>query len=104
MIRLLTLATALVALTGCGLKGSLETPPPLWGDPDRAPIVRHQPSRTTVSNDQVIFTQDDVDLFRGDAEGEDPFAVQDEERASQNAEDQDPGSEDLGSEDPGEDN
>jgi len=79
MIRLLTLMAALVLVAGCGLKGTLHTPPPLWGDPDRETVERDLPSGGDNQQDQVIFTRHDVDLFRNEDEDDDPFAAQDAE-------------------------
>jgi len=65
-------------LAGCGLKGDLTTPPPLWGDKSRATVDRGFPSGGRQEEDRVVFTRDDVDIFRRDEEQEDPFAEDDE--------------------------
>lgn len=33
----------LLALGGCGVRGPLETPPPMWGDPDQEPLGTAEP-------------------------------------------------------------
>jgi len=44
------------ALSGCGVTGSLKTPPPLFGDKDKVP------SADTAQKDEAQ-TQDDEDLL-----------------------------------------
>jgi predicted small lipoprotein YifL len=80
-LSILLAATTLgVGLAGCGLKGDLETPAPLWGDPQRAAAVdRELPNAASAESDRIIFTRDDVNLFQDDAEEEDPFAEDDVE-------------------------
>ena len=34
MVRLTLLAAAALALSACGVRGDLERPPPLWGNPE----------------------------------------------------------------------
>lgn len=80
-IRTFLAASALLAAAGCGLKGDLETPAPLWGDPNREVEARALPGGDR-QGDQVIFTRDDVDLFRDNPEDVDPFAEEDEKDAS----------------------
>jgi predicted small lipoprotein YifL len=41
MTRLLLVGAALVLVAGCGLKGGLEQPPPMWGD-SRTEYLREQ--------------------------------------------------------------
>ncbi|MEJ0059905.1 MAG: lipoprotein [Terricaulis sp.] len=41
MTRLLLMGAALVLLAGCGLKGGLEQPPPMWGE-SRTEYLREQ--------------------------------------------------------------
>lgn len=45
MSRLLLAACALSLLAGCGLRGGLDRPPPLWGE-DRAAYERDQEAAT----------------------------------------------------------
>jgi len=40
MIRLIAVGLAAVALAGCGVRGELERPPPLWGEDLRTPEER----------------------------------------------------------------
>jgi predicted small lipoprotein YifL len=80
MMRLTMLAVAAALLAGCGLKGDLETPPPLWGDKDRAITDRDLPSSRGQGN-QVVFTRDDVDIFQPATPEEDPFAKDDADTA-----------------------
>ena len=81
MMRLTMLAAAAALLAGCGLKGDLETPPPLWGDKSREIIERDLPQERGQGT-QVVFTRDDVDVFREEEEEEDPFA---EDEANEDA-------------------
>tara|TARA_R110002072_G_scaffold9658_1_gene46524 strand:+ start:2958 stop:3107 length:150 start_codon:yes stop_codon:yes gene_type:complete len=34
----LLLAVSALALAGCGMRGNLERPPPMWGDPAQEPV------------------------------------------------------------------
>lgn len=43
-----------VSLSGCGIKGGLKTPPPLWGD--NVAQTEAEPSETDVAS-----TEDDID-------------------------------------------
>jgi predicted small lipoprotein YifL len=80
MMRLIGLVAGLALLAGCGLKGDLETPPPLWGDPNRQVVERDLPAGSDGDGDRIVFTRDDVDIFQEDeVEEEDPFAEEDEE-------------------------
>lgn len=57
----LTLALLLgsLVLTGCGIKGGLKTPPPLWGEPRNE--VDKKPDEDSVTNDSPIDdTEDDI--------------------------------------------
>lgn len=36
----LTVMTAALALSACGVRGSLERPPPVWGEDQRTPSER----------------------------------------------------------------
>jgi hypothetical protein len=81
MMRLIGLAVGLALLAGCGLKGDLATPPPLWGDANREIVDRDLPSGSRGGGDSIVFTRDDVDIFREGEEEEDPFAEDDEDAA-----------------------
>ena len=80
MVRLVVIAAKTVGvlgallLGGCGLKGDLDTPAPLWGDPNREIVERDLPSGESSQSSDIVFTRDDVDLFRDDLEEDDPFA------------------------------
>lgn len=75
-LSILLAATTLAAgLGACGLKGDLATPAPLWGDPNRtAAAPRELPNADSAENNRIVFTRDDVNLFRDEAEEVDPFA------------------------------
>lgn len=48
-MRLRRLALASISaliLVGCGVRGSLKTPPPLWGAKDKAPVEKVEPTST----------------------------------------------------------
>jgi hypothetical protein len=83
-----TLASGPIVLLGaCGLKGDLVTPGPLWGDPNRtAAVERELPNARSAESDRIVFTRDDVDLFRDDQAEEDPFAEDAETPESDGAE------------------
>ncbi len=85
MMRLACLAAGLALLAGCGLKGDLETPGPMWGDPGRDVVARDLPGGERRDTDQIVFTRDDVDLFREDEEERDPFADMEADAAEQGA-------------------
>jgi hypothetical protein len=74
MMRLGGLLAAAAVLAGCGLKGDLSTPPPLWGDRDRPVVERDLPGGAGQNSERIVFTRDDVDLFQDDEAEEDPFA------------------------------
>ncbi|MGD2133798.1 MAG: lipoprotein [Maricaulaceae bacterium] len=66
-------------LSACGLKGDLETPPPLWGDPNRTAADRDLPGARRGESADIVFTRDDVDIFNDGEEEDDPFADDEEE-------------------------
>jgi predicted small lipoprotein YifL len=82
MMRLIGIAAGLALLAGCGLKGDLETPAPLWGDPNREVVARDLPRGSESDGDRIVFTRDDVDIFQDDELEVDPFAEQDEKDAA----------------------
>lgn len=46
-LRLLALASiSALVLVGCGVRGNLKTPPPIWGDKDKAPQEQTEPTST----------------------------------------------------------
>ncbi len=59
----LTLILGSLALTGCGIKGSLKTPPPLWGEARNE--VGKKPNEGSVINDSPIDDKED-DIFDED--------------------------------------
>lgn len=78
VILLCAAALGAALLAGCGLKGDLSTPAPLWGDRSRQVVERDLPSQSG-DDTQIVFTRDDVDLFNDDEVEEDPFAEDEEE-------------------------
>jgi hypothetical protein len=81
MRMIMTLSLAATALSACGLKGDLATPGPMWNK-DREVVERDLPGGQT-SSDRIVFTRDDVDLFRDDPAAVDPFAETEEEAVQQ---------------------
>lgn len=69
-MRRFTLLLCAVLLTGCGIKGGLDRPPPLWGDGTKADV----PEETTTA-ESVDATVDPinvpVDPFTGEPLEED---------------------------------
>lgn len=46
-LRILVMASiSALILAGCGVRGSLKTPPPLWGEKDKAPAEKVEPTST----------------------------------------------------------
>lgn len=62
----------MVCLSGCGIKGDLATPPPLWGD---AKSEADNPAeRNPVLDDSPINSNEDDDIFGDDyIEETEPF-------------------------------
>lgn len=62
----------MVCLSGCGIKGDLNTPPPLWGD---AKSEADNPAeRNPVLDDSPINNNEDNDIFGDDyIEETEPF-------------------------------
>lgn len=74
-LRLMIL-TPLSALTlaGCGIKGDLKTPPPLWGADKPASDTHSNPSEgdeDSVLNDNALETNDESNLY--EERVDDPF-------------------------------
>lgn len=67
-MALALLFTGSVLLSGCGIKGSLDTPPPLWGDEKAETEQRDEDS---VLNESPLDDEQD-DIF-SDPQDSDPF-------------------------------
>lgn len=79
MLKILVATVGLGALAaGCGLKGDLERPAPLWGDPNREVSGDGFPGSNRGSSTNIVFTRDDVAVFEEDPEEEDLFAEEEE--------------------------
>lgn len=86
IVALAALTVVGALLAGCGLKGDLDTPGPLWGDRSREVVDRNLPGGGE-RDTRIVFTRDDVDLFNEeDEEEEDPFADIDAEREDADSE------------------
>jgi predicted small lipoprotein YifL len=80
-LLLASLIVAAASLSACGLKGDLNTPPPLWGDKTRAVTERKLPGGNK-SNNKIVFTREDVEVFQPPKAPEDPFAVPPDSKSS----------------------
>jgi predicted small lipoprotein YifL len=71
-LLLASLFTGAILLSGCGIKGSLDTPPPLWGDEKPESEQRAEDS---ILNESPLDDEPD-DIF-SDPQDSDPFGEND---------------------------
>ena len=90
MTRVAYLLAGGALLAGCGLKGDLETPGPMWGSTDREVVERGLPDGGGRTSDQVVFTRESVELFKDEEPERDPFADTPEGEAEEAVEKQNP--------------
>ncbi len=60
-----------VSITGCGIKGDLQTPPPLWGDKDKTKTEKPADEDSILNDSPLDDDQDDI--FVDDPEETEPF-------------------------------
>lgn len=53
MRRLICIALATSFLSACGIKGELDTPPPIWGKKDNAKPVQPTPTETPTPDTDI---------------------------------------------------
>jgi len=59
MARILLVLALLPALAACGVRGGLQTPAPLWGDPDQEVRPLPQPYERDDFNDEALQGADE---------------------------------------------